>query len=192
MRRGPIWLCVGTARSPHQCQMSSPDLGECSGHALMGNLSNDHWPRGWFELVQDKGNRRVGTYLNQRRAGNEVITKECRQYSVQIPRPNVRILASRSMGRSRSNLAALRICIAGSPMHLCKHWNPSRPELTFGRHREQTAYTGTPSLWLTLRVFARMEHKKRAQKMPRRELESHMCVIKDTRRRECEFYVAYI
>lgn len=143
---------------------SSPDLGGCSGHALTGSLSNDHWPRGWYELVQDKGKRRVGTYLNQRRAGNEVILKECRQYSVQIPRPNVRILASRSMGRSRSNLAALRICIAGSPVHLCKHWNPSRPELTFGRHREQTAYTGTPSLWLTLRVFPQMEHKKRAPK----------------------------
>lgn len=135
------------------------------GHAVIGNLSNDPRSRAMVGIRPDKATRRAGTFLNQRRAGNEVILKECIQYSVPIPRPSLRILASHSIGAVQvRESGCLAVCTTVRPINLGKHLNPSRPTFGFGQssganglqeHRHDGSCYGTvPGL----------RHKKEHQK----------------------------
>lgn len=138
VRRGRVWLSARNwrqSRSPRPVSSVIPRPWRSKlkiGLAVIGNLSNDPRSHAVVGTRPDKATRRAGTFLNQRRAGNEIILKECIQYSVPIPRPNLRILASHSIGAVQvRESGCLAVCTTVRPINLGKHLNPSRPTFDF-------------------------------------------------------------
>lgn len=89
---------------------------------------------GWH-LSRTKTTGESAPFLDQPVTRNEVILKECRQYSAQM-------LANAAThckdSRVAKNVAVqmresgcLAVCITVRPRHVCKHLNPSRPKMIF-------------------------------------------------------------
>lgn len=156
MRRGRVWFCA-------RDWMQSPTSVKCHPQTLAlvrpcpnGQIIERSLAPWLVGTCPDKDNRRVGTFLNQRRAGNEVILKEWRQYSLRIPRPIVRIQTSRRMGRSRCATSGIWLpCDLhhGRSEALVQAFESFAAEIDFGQTSGAYGLHQTPSLWLMSRAF---------------------------------------